>query len=176
MFVYHGKAKIFDHSYAKELTNLIHQSYETGNKSSNNTNFSYILEKILSQSAAGEVLDFINCSFTLIEAIFYIISTYTYPELKSTQRNTNHVLEIIETVFLVYFILHYILRLYCSQTRILYILDILNLVDISSIVCIILSRQSFVETKDADYFFKNISNGYNFIFNKIRNNFTASYK
>ena len=154
MFVYHGKAKIFDHSYAKELNNLIHQSYETGNKSPNHTNFSYILEKLLSQSAAGEVLDFINCSFTLIEAIFYIISTYTYPEEKSSQKNTNHILEIIETVFLVYFILHFVLRFYCSQNRVLYILDILNLVDVSSIVCIILSRQSFVKKNDADYFLR----------------------
>ena len=156
MFVYHGKAKIFDHSYVKELSNLIHQSYEAGNKSSNHTNFSYILEKLLSQSPAGEVLDSINCSFTFVEAIFYIISTYTYPEPDkiSSQAKTNKIIEIIETVFLIYFILHYLLRLYCSQSRILFMLDIINLVDISSIICIILSRQSFAQKKDADYFLR----------------------
>ena len=30
MFVYEGKAKIFDHSYSKELTSIIHQTYEVG--------------------------------------------------------------------------------------------------------------------------------------------------
>ena len=46
MFVYEGKAKIFDHSYSKELTNIIHQSYETGINPSNHKNISYMLDNL----------------------------------------------------------------------------------------------------------------------------------
>ena len=69
MFVYEGKAKIFDHSYSKELSNMIHKSYETGIKPSNHKNISYILEKFIIQSGLGDILDTINGIFSGIIAI-----------------------------------------------------------------------------------------------------------
>ena len=123
MFVYKGKAKIFDHSYSKELSNLIHQSYQVGIKPANHKNLSYALEKFLTQSGIGDILDLLNGIFSLVEGIFYVISTYTFPEISSKNKQINSVIEFIETIFLVYFILHYFLRIYCSQNRILFIFD-----------------------------------------------------
>ena len=45
MFIYTGKLKVFDHSYSKELSKIIHQDYEIGIKPSNHKNISYRLEQ-----------------------------------------------------------------------------------------------------------------------------------
>ena len=154
MFIYEGKTKLFDHNYAKELSTLIHQSYEQGSRSSYVTTFSYKLEKFLNINRISDILDIINSIFSLIVSIFYIISTYTYPEVTNTQKKTNYYLGVIETIFLVYFILHYILRLYCSQNRIIFVLDLLNIADIASSVCLILSKQGFAQGTNAGYFLR----------------------
>ena len=154
MFVYKGKAKIFDHSYSKELSNVIHQSYETGTKPANHKNLSYALEKFLTQSGLGDILDSINGISSFIEGLFYIISTYTFPETSSKNKSINNVIQIIETIFLIYFILHYFLRIYCSQNRILFIFDLINLVDIASSVCLIISQRDFAKNTNVGYFLR----------------------
>ena len=154
MYVYKGKAKIFDHSYSKELSNIIYQSYETGIKPSNQKNLSYILEKYIIQSGLGDILDLINGICSFIESIFYVISTYTFPEITEKQHDINHVLNFIETIFLIYFIVHYALRLYCSQNRIIFFFSFTNLLDIASSICLILSKQSFAVHEDSGYFFR----------------------
>ena len=69
----------------------------------------------------GEILDFINGLLSGFEALFYISSTYTFPEdEEGIKHEINYVLEIIETIFLVYFILHFTLRIYCTQNKILF--------------------------------------------------------
>jgi len=154
MFVYKGKAKIFDHSYSKELSNVIHQSYETGIRPANHKNLSYALEKFLAQSGLGDILDLLNGIFSFVEGIFYIISTYTFPEVTSKNKQINSVIEIIETILLIYFILHYILRIYCSQNRILFIFDLINLLDIASSICLIISKKDFAKTSLSGYFLR----------------------
>ena len=156
MFVYEGKTKLFDHNYSKELSNLIHQSYELGNKSSFITNFSYKLDKFLNQNRISDIFDLINSLFSLIVSIFYIISTYTYPETTEVRKRANYYLDILETIFLVYFIAHYFLRLYCSQNRIIFIFEIFNLVDIASSICLILSKQHFAKSSSTGYYFRGV--------------------
>ena len=156
MFVYEGKTKLFDHNYTKELSNLIHQSYELGNRSSYITNFSYKLDKFLNQNRISDIFDIINSTFSLIISIFYIISTYTYPEITEGRKRTNDYLDTIETIFLVYFLAHYLLRLYCSQNRLIFILEIFNLVDIASSICIILSKQVFFKFSSAGYYLRGV--------------------
>ena len=95
MFVYQGKTKLFDHSYSKELSDIIHSRYEQGNKTSYLSNFSYKLDKFLNQNRISEVLDSINCLFSLIISIFYIISTYTHPENTESKKKTNFHIDII---------------------------------------------------------------------------------
>ena len=156
MLVYEGKTKLFDHSYTKELSYIIKKSYEEGRVISHTTNISYKLEKFLTQHKIFEILDIINCIFSMIVTIFYIISTYTIPEITKSDKNTNKFMNIIETFFILFFIIHYLLRLYCSQNRIITFFEILNLVDIIIIVCLILSKQSFVKNKEAEYYLRGV--------------------
>ena len=77
MLVYEGKTKLFDHSYTKELSYIIKKSYEEGKVTSHTTNFSYKLEKFLTQHKIFEILDIINCIFSMIVTIFYICQKQT---------------------------------------------------------------------------------------------------
>ena len=156
MFVYQGKTKLFDHSYSKELSAVIHSRYEQGNKASYLSNFSYKLDKFLNQNRISEVLDSINCIFSLIISIFYIISTYTHPENTESKRKTNVYIDIIETIFLIYFLIHFVLRFYCSQNRIIYILEVFNIVDIASSICLILSKQEFARNNTIGYYLRGV--------------------
>ena len=154
MLVYEGKTKIFDHSYYKELTNLIKKSYEEGGHSSHITNFSYKLEKFLTQNKILEALDILNCIFSAVIAIFYIISTYTNPENTTMDKRANKFMNIIETILILYFIIHYLLRLFCSQNRIVTFFELLNLVDLIIIICLILCKQDSIEKSYVFYYLK----------------------
>ena len=154
MLVYEGKTKIFDHSYYKELTNLIKKSYEEGGHSSHTTNFSYKLEKFLTQNKILEALDILNCIFSAVIAIFYIISTYTNPENTTMDKRANKFMNIIETILILFFIIHYLLRLFCSQNRIVTFFELLNLVDLIIIICLILCKQDSIEKSYVFYYLK----------------------
>ena len=154
MLVYEGKTKLFDHSYTKELSYIIKKSYEEGKKTSHTTNFSYKLEKFLTQHRIFEILDIINCVFSTIVTIFYIISTYTNPETTKTDERINKFIKIIEFFLIIYFIIHYLLRLYCSQNRVMTFFEILNLVDIIIIIFLILSKQNFVKKSYSEYYIR----------------------
>ena len=154
MLIYEGKTKIFDHSYYKELTNLIKKSYEEGGHSSHTTNFSYKLEKFLTQNKILEALDILNCIFSAVIAIFYIISTYTNPENTTMDKRANKFMNIIETILILYFIIHYLLRLFCSQNRIVTFFELLNLVDLIIIICLILCKQDSIEKSYVFYYLK----------------------
>ena len=154
MFIYKGKLKVFDHSYSKELSKIIHQDYEIGIKPSNHKNISYRLEKFLILNGISDVLSLINGILSFIESIFYIISTYTFPETSKAKTKINDVIETLETAFLVYFIAHFVLRLYCSQNRILFFFDLINFIDLVSSIFLILSQQDFAKYEDYGYFFR----------------------
>ena len=154
MFIYKGKLKVFDHSYSKELSKIIHQDYEIGIKPSNHKNISYRLEKFLILNGISDILSLINGILSFIESIFYIISTYTFPETSNAKTKINDVIETLETAFLVYFIAHFVLRLYCSQNRILFFFDLINFIDLVSSIFLILSQQDFAKYEDYGYFFR----------------------
>ncbi len=118
MYVLEGNTKVFNHQYKKDLREMINNEGKI--KNIQQTHFSYILDKLITQSGVGEILDIINCALTFIEVIFYILSTYTYPEFNQTHKNTNHIMNVIESIFLIYFIFHLILRFYISQSRFLF--------------------------------------------------------
>ena len=138
MFIYTGKLKVFDHSYSKELSKIIHQDYEIGIKPSNHKNISYRLEQFLVLNGISDILSLINGILSLIESIFYIISTYTFPETSNSKEKINELIEDLETAFLIYFIAHFFLRLYCSQNRILFCFNLINFIDLVSSICLIL--------------------------------------
>ena len=49
MFIYKGKLKVFDHSYSKELSKIIHQDYEIGIKPSNHKNIKYLNDQLINK-------------------------------------------------------------------------------------------------------------------------------
>ena len=154
MLIYEGKTKLFDHSYTKELSYLIKQSYSKDKKIFHTTNFSYKLEKFLIQHRILEILDILNCIFSTIITVFYIISTYTHPEITKLDKKTNKFMNIIEYILIIYFIIHYLLRLYCSQNRVVTFFEILNIVDIIIIICLILCKLNSVKESRTEYFLR----------------------
>ena len=154
MFIYKGKTKIFDHSYSRELSNAINQSYKSGIKVSNHKNCSFYLDKFITTSGIGDILYSINGILSVIEAIFYIISTYTMPETSYNKQRINHFIDVVETFFLVFFLLHYLLSICCSQNRLLFIFNLINLIDIVSSVCLFISKLGFAEAANSGYFLR----------------------
>ena len=154
MLVYKGKTKLFDHSYNKELSYIIKNSYDENKKISQETNISYKLEKFLTQHKVLEILDIINCIFSTIVTIFYILSTYTHPEDTTLDKRMNRFMNVIESFIILYFILHYLLRLFCSQNRIITFFEILNLLDIIIIVSLILTKLKFVKRTEIEYYLR----------------------
>ena len=154
MLVYKGKTKLFDHSYTKELSYIIKRSYDENKKISLETNISYKLEKFLTQHKVLEVLDILNCVFSTIVTIFYIISTYTHPEDTNLDKKMNKFMNVIETFIISYFILHYLLRLFCSQNRVITFFEILNLLDVIIIVSLILTKLKFIKDSSVEYYIR----------------------
>ena len=165
MFLFHSKTNVYDHQYSKELRDIIKSDSLRGIQQKH---FSYILDNALTQSGIGEILEIINCVFTFIEVVFYIVSTYTYPEIHNNLKKTNHLIDIIEMIFLIYFIFHFVLRFYTCQSRFLFFFDLPNLIDLSFIICIIISRNKFLSD--------NVSNGAFLLFISYRINITKKNK
>ena len=153
MLIYTGANAIFKHEYSKEIQNLIEKEEEENKSSESHSQFSYILDKKLNSSGIGDIFETINCSITFIIIVFYIISTYTYPPLSSVYNKINSTIEKIELYLLSILILHFILKFYVSQQRLLFLLELTTLVDISSIVMIIFSKTKVI-SNDAKYFFR----------------------
>jgi hypothetical protein len=63
------------------------------------------------------------------------------------------ILQKIEIYFIAFFIFHFVLKFYISQQRILFLLELTTLVDISSIIMIIFSQTKFI-TDNVKYFFR----------------------
>ena len=153
MLVYTGVNSLFKHEYTKEIQNLLEKDDDENKSTEFHSHFSYILEKKLISSGLGDIFEIINYSITFIIIIFYIISTYTYPPLSSTYNKINSTIENIELYLLTFLSLHFILKFYVSQQRLLFILELTTLVDVSSILMIILSNTK-VLSYNAKYFFR----------------------
>ena len=153
MLIYTGVNSIFKHEYTKEIQNLLEKDEDDNKSSEFHSHFSYIIEKKLNSSGIGDIFEMINCSITFIIIIFYIISTYTYPPLSSVYNKINNTIEEIEIYLIAFLVAHFILKFYVSQQRLLFILELTTLVDISSIIMIILSNTKVISYR-AKYFFR----------------------
>ena len=81
MLIYTGANTIFNHEYKKELQELISKEEQKEKKQ----NEEGINQKINS-SILMDILEMINCTLTTGIVIFYILSTYTYPEKSETNK------------------------------------------------------------------------------------------
>ena len=153
MMVYTGVNSLYRHEYIKEIQNLLEKEEEENKNTENHSNFSYLLEKKINSSGVGDIFEITNCSLTFLMLIFYVISTYTYPPLTKINNEINMILQKIEIYFIAFFIFHFVLKFYISQQRILFLLELTTLVDISSIIMIIFSQTKFI-TDNVKYFFR----------------------
>ena len=153
MLIYTGVNSLFKHEYTKEIQSLLEKDEDENKSSEFHSQFSYILDKKLNSSGIGDIFEIINCSLTFIIIVFYIISTYTYPSLSSIYNKINETIEKIEIYILSILALHFVLKFYVSQQRLLFILELTTIVDISSIIMIILSYTKVISYR-AKYFFR----------------------
>ena len=63
-------------------------------------------------------------------------------------------MNVIETFIISYFILHYLLRLFCSQNRVITFFEILNLLDVIIIVSLILTKLKFIKDSSVEYYLR----------------------
>lgn len=136
MLIYTGASTIFNHEYKKELHNLISRDQELNKNLKEQT-----LDKKINSSGVSDILEIINFCLTIIIIIFYILSTYTYPETSDTKKKINSIADTIELYIVIFLVIHFLLKLYLNKQKIsFFILELTTLIDISSIVMIIISK------------------------------------
>lgn len=138
--IYKGSNKILSHEEVEKMRQMIENDDDDRSGSSTSLNFSYKLDKYLKTSGIGDILDIINCVLSFIEMIFYITSTYTY---NSKDISVNDIIVTIEIFICLYFIIHYILRLYIAQNRLAFIFSPETFIDLITIIPIVMSQQNF---------------------------------
>ena len=148
MLIYTGANTIFNHEYKKELRDLLSKD-QNMNKNPKEQTF----DKKIITSGLGDILEIINFCLTLILIIFYILSTYTYPETSDVYKKINSITDKIELYIVIYLILHFLLKLYIVKQKILFLLELTTLVDLVSIVMIILSKTDYI-SYEIKFFFR----------------------
>ena len=139
MLIYTGANTIFNHKYKKELHDLLTKDHVINKNLKEQS-----LNKKINSSGIGDILETINFFLTLILIVFYILSTYTYPENSDLKKKINTKTEKIELYIVIYLLLHFLLKLYVAKQKTIFILQFRTLVDISSIVMIILSKTNII--------------------------------
>ena len=117
MLIYTGANTIFNHEYKKELHDLLSKDYEINKNTKEQT-----LDKKINSSGISDILEIINFFLTLILIVFYILSTYTYPETSDLKKKINSTTDKIELYIVIYLLLHFLLKLYVSKQKTIFIL------------------------------------------------------
>ena len=139
MLIYTGANTIFNHEYKKELHDLLSKDYEINKNTKEQT-----LDKKINSSGISDILEIINFFLTLILIVFYILSTYTYPETSDLKKKINSTTDKIELYIVIYLLLHFLLKLYVSKQKTIFILELTTLIDLTSIIMIILSKTKYI--------------------------------
>ena len=153
MIIYTGATSIYSHEYSRELQRILQEDYDELKFSDTHNNCSYILEKALTRTGVGEIFEYFNFFITLILIIFYIISTYTYPEIKEEYKRINKNMENIEIYLCVILLIHLVIKFYISQSRLFFVFDFISFIDYSSLIFIILAKAKFI-TYNTKFFFR----------------------
>ena len=157
MFLYLGATSIYSHEYSRQLQRAIEEDGDDHRFSDIHTHYSYLLDKFLMRTGIDEILEIINFILTFILIVFYIISTYTYPEITSYKKDVNNTIELVEIFIWAILVFHFILKFYISSSRLLFIFDFINLIDYSSLILIILAKTKYLSIP---VLIKNLSNRY----------------
>ena len=147
MLIYTGANTIFNHQYKKELHDLLSKD-EANIKNTKSPTF----DKKINSSGIPDILEIINFCLTIILIIFYILSTYTYPETSHIKKKINSITEHIELYIVIYLIAHFLLKLYMNQQKIIFLLEFSTLIDIASIIMIIFSKTDYISYEHKFFF------------------------
>ena len=147
MLIYTGANTIFNHQYKKELHDLLSKD-EAINKNSKSQTF----DKKINSSGIPDILEIINFCLTIILIIFYILSTYTYPETNQVRKKINSITENIELYIVIYLTAHFLLKFYTNQQKIIFLLEFSTLVDVASIIMIIFSKTDYISYEHKFFF------------------------
>ena len=153
MFLYLGATSIYSHEYSRQLQRAIEEDGDDHRFSDIHTHYSYLLDKFLMRTGIDEILEIINFILTFILIVFYIISTYTYPEITNYKKGVNNAIELIEIFIWSVLVFHFILKFYISSSRLLFIFDFINLIDYSSLILIILAKTKYL-SYNTKFFFR----------------------
>ena len=147
MLIYTGANTIFNHQYKKELHDLLSKD-EANIKYTKSPTF----DKKINSSGIPDILEIINFCLTIILIIFYILSTYTYPETSHFKKKINSITEHIELYIVIYLTAHFLLKLYTNQQKIIFLLEFSTLIDIASIIMIIFSKTDYISYEHKFFF------------------------
>ena len=153
MFLYLGTTSIYCDEYSRQLQRAIEEDGDDHRFSDIHTHYSYLLDKFLMRTGIDEILEIINFILTFILIVFYIISTYTYPEITNYKKGVNNAIELIEIFIWSVLVFHFILKFYISSSRLLFIFDFINLIDYSSLILIILAKTKYL-SYNTKFFFR----------------------
>ena len=153
MFLYLGSTSIYSHEYSRQLQRAIEEDGDDHRFSDIHTHYSYLLDKFLMRTGIDEILEIINFILTLILIVFYIISTYTYPEITSYKKDVNNTIELIEIFIWAILVFHFILKFYVSSSRLIFIFEFVNLIDCTSLIFIILAKTKYL-SYNTKFFFR----------------------
>ena len=148
MLIYTGANTIFNHEYKKELHDLLAKDDEINKNAKAPT-----LDKKINSSGISDILEIINFCLTIILIIFYILSTYTYPETNDIKKKINSITDQIELYIVIFLSLHFLLKLYMNQQKIIFLLEMKTLVDIASIIMIIFAKTDYI-SYEIKFFFR----------------------
>ena len=153
MFLYLGTSSIYSHEYSRQLQRAIEEDGDDHRFSDIHTHYSYKIDKFLMRTGIDEILEFINFFLTFGLFIFYIISTYTYPEITQYKHRVNKSIDLVEIFVWAVLVFHFVLRFYISSSRLLFLFDFINLIDLSSLIFIILAKTKYL-SYNTKFFFR----------------------
>ncbi len=153
MFLYLGSTSIYSHEYSRQLQRAIEEDGDDHRFSDIHTHYSYMLDKFLMRTGIDEILEIINFILTFFLIVFYIISTYTYPEITNYKKGVNNTIELIEIFIWAILVFHFILKFYVSSSRLIFIFEFVNLIDCISLIFIILAKTKYL-SYNTKFFFR----------------------
>lgn len=153
MYIFEGKNELYDHEYLKEIQKVLQDDGEESKLDDGKITFSLTFYRFLQETGMLEIFEIINFALTFVLILFYIISTYTYPEDSTFKEKTNSAIDSIEFYILLILFIHFIIKFYVSQSRFLFMFEYVTIVDYSTIICIFIANLSF-PSEDFQYFLR----------------------
>ena len=142
--IYYGRQTVFDHNEQNSISRIILSEHETGSREEGETSFSHKVAKYLATSGLGDLLTVINVVLSVIMTVIHAIDTYFYPDFPA-------LLNIIEVTLDIAFIIHFLLEIYTSETKLLFFFSTTSLIEYVSVIPSFLVRVGVIPGNSVFY-------------------------